>query len=197
MRASWLSISLIAAMSMPGLGQSQLQDRFALTAAQVARALSESGLQTTEEQVSLLTRVVATESSPALDVLSVEPFGIQPLAEHSRTRSRVKLACHQRGKCLPFYAIVSGAEPVAGPAATPSSASALTGNVMFNSKSEITMRAGTHATLVMDDNRSHIQVAVISLENGMAGHRIRVSSPDHKQVYFGEVVSASLLKGSF
>jgi hypothetical protein len=182
---------------MPGLGQSQLQDRFALTAAQVARALSESGMQTTEEQVSLLTRVVATESSPVLDVLSVEPLGKQPMADHSRTRSRVKLACRQRGKCLPFYAIVSGSEPTPGPAATPSSAAPVSGNMMFNPKSEITMRAGTHATLVMDDDRSHIQVAVISLENGMAGHRIRVSSPDHKQVYFGEVVSASLLKGSF
>jgi hypothetical protein len=197
MRATWLSISLMTAMTMPGLGQSQLQDRFALTAGEVARALSESGMQTAEEQVSLLTRVVATESSPALDILSVEPLGKQPMGDHSRTRSRVKLACHQPGKCLPFYAIVSGSEPTAGSAATPSSASAVTGNMMFNPRSEITMRAGTHATLVLDDDRSHIQVAVISLENGMAGHRIRVSSPDHKQVYFGEVVSASLLKGSF
>jgi hypothetical protein len=197
MNASWLSISLMTAMSLPGLGQSQLQDRFALTAGQVARALSESGMQTTEEQVSLLTRVVATENSPALDVLSVEPLGKQPLAEHSPTRSRVKLACHQRGKCLPFYAIVSGSEPASGSAPTLSSASPVTGNTMFNPKSEITMRAGAHATLVMDDDRSHIQVAVISLESGMTGHRIRVSSPDHKQVYFGEVVSASLLKGSF
>jgi flagella basal body P-ring formation protein FlgA len=59
------------------------------------------------------------------------------------------------------------------------------------------MRAGAHATLVMDDARSHIQVAVISLENGIAGHRIRVASLDHKQVYVAEVVSANLLKRSF
>jgi hypothetical protein len=195
MRASWLSISWMVAMSMIGLGQSQLQDRFALTAGQVARALSESGIQTTEEQVSLLTRVVATKSSPALDILSVDLLGKRPM--DSRARSRVKLGCHQPGQCLPFYAIVSGSETTAGSAATSSSASPVTASMMFNPKSEITMRAGTHATLVMDDDRSHIQVAVISLENGMAGHRIRVSSPDHKQVYFGEVVSASLLKGSF
>jgi hypothetical protein len=197
MRARCLSISLMAAMSMPGWGQSQLQDRFALTAGQVARALSESGIQTTEEQVSLLTRVVATESSPALDVLSVEPLGKQSMAEHSPARSRVRLGCHLPGKCLPFYAMVSWSELKAGSATTPSSASPVTGNMMFNLKGEIIMRAGTHATLEMDDDRSRIQVAVISLENGMAGHRIRVSSPDHKQVYFGEVVSASLLKGSF
>jgi hypothetical protein len=182
---------------MPGWGQSQLQDRFALTPGQVARALSGAGMQTTGEQVSLPARVVATEPSPVLDILSVEPLGKGQLAEHSLARSRVKLACHLSARCLPFYAIVSWSEPTAGPAAVVSSASPVTRNMMFNPKSEITMRAGTHATLVMDDDRSHIQVAVISLENGIAGHRIRVSSPDHKQVYFGEVVSASLLKGSF
>lgn len=70
-------------------------------------------------------------------------------------------------------------------------------NMLTTPNNQFTMRAGSRATLVMDDQRSHIQVAVISLQNGMAGHRIRVSSPDHKQVYFGEVVSANLLKGSF
>ena len=79
MTARWLSISLMAAMSMPGWGQSQLQDRFALTAGQVARALSDGGMPTASTQVSLLTRVVATESSPALDVLSVEPVGKQSM----------------------------------------------------------------------------------------------------------------------
>jgi hypothetical protein len=192
MRARWLSISLIAAMSITARGQSQLQERFALTAEQVARALCAGGMQTTEEQVSLLTRVVATEPDPALDILSVEPPGKgQPAHHSSPVRSRVRLACHLPGKCLPFYAIVSSSESTTRPAANTSDLSTL------SSRSEITMRAGTHATLMMDDDRSHIQVAVISLQNGMAGNRIRVSSPDHKQVFFGEVVSASLLKGSF
>jgi hypothetical protein len=184
-------------MSTPGWGQSQLQDRFALTAGQVALALSAGGIQTTERQVSLLTRVVATESSPALDVLSVEPLGRQLVGEHSPTRSRVRMGCHLPGKCLPFYAIVSSVEPPVGLAATASHAVAGINNSMSNAKMDITMRVGTHATLVMDDNRSHIQVAVISLENGIAGHRIHVASPDHKQVYVGEVVNANLLTGSF
>jgi flagella basal body P-ring formation protein FlgA len=60
-----------------------------------------------------------------------------------------------------------------------------------------TIRSGAHATLVMDEERAHIEVAVISLENGMAGQKIRVASPNHKQVYVAEVVSANLLKRSF
>ena len=114
MSARWLSVSLIAAMSMPGWAQSQLQDRFALTPGQVARALSAGGIPATEEQVSLLTRVVATESSPVLDVLSVEPLSKQSMAAHSPARSRVRLGCHLPGKCLPFYAILTGLEPPVG-----------------------------------------------------------------------------------
>jgi hypothetical protein len=178
---------------MPGLAQS----RFALTAGQVARALSAGGIQTREEQVSLLTRVVATESSPALDILSVELLGKQPVAEHSSIGSRVRLGCHLPGRCLPFYAIVSGLEPPVGLAAAASHASAGISNPASKANLDIIMRAGTHATLLMDDNRSHIQVAVITLENGIAGHRIHVASPDHKQVYVGEVVNANLLRGSF
>ena len=156
-----------------------------------------AGIPTTEEQVSLLTRVVATESSPALDVLSVEPLGKQPMAEHSPARSRVRLGCHLPGKCLPFYAIVSGLEPPAGSRPLPPAPPPASTTRCSKANMDITMRAGTHATLVMDDDRSHIQVAVISLENGIAGHRIHVASPDHKQIYVGEVVNANLLRGSF
>jgi hypothetical protein len=191
MRVNWLSISLMAVMSMTGRAQSQLQDRFALTPWQVAQALSDRGIPTRGEQVSLLARVVATKPHPVLDILSVDPSSQGELSPSSPTQSRVKLACHLPGECLPFYAIVSRSQSTPRPATNTSDPSTP------NAKSEIIMRVGTHATLVMDDDRSHIQVAVISLENGMAGHRIRVSSPDHKQVYFGEVVSASLLKGSF
>jgi hypothetical protein len=208
MTARWLPIFLMAAMSVPGWGQSPSRERFPLTERQVARALSERGIQTADEQVSLSARMVATEPEPILDVLSVETLGESPSAKHSQVRSRVKLACRLPGRCLPFYAIVNKPELAGDPATIASttspavssarvSASAAARNAQLNARSDITMRAGTRATLVMDDHRSHIQVTVITLENGIVGHRIRVASPDHKQVYFGEVVTASLLKGSF
>ena len=49
----------------------------------------------------------------------------------------------------------------------------------------------------MDDARAHVELSVVSLENGAAGHKIRVATPDHKQVYLAEVVSANRLKRSF
>jgi hypothetical protein len=195
MKARWIPFLLIATTGVPVSLQAQSPARFALTAPQVARALSDGGIQTTGEQVSLLTRVVATEPSPKLDILAVETLGKGPVAGHS-VRARVKLACHLPGKCLPFYAIVSSPKTVAGSTTVASSAYVF-GNPRVNANSEVTMKVGTRATLLMDDQRAHIQVAVISLENGMVGHRIRVASPDHKQTYVGEVVNARLLRGSF
>jgi hypothetical protein len=192
MTPRWIAVLLMAAMGVAAPAQSRSHDRFPLTAAQVALAVSASGMKTGAENVSLLTRVVATEPEPLLDILSVETLGKGPL-DHSGSRLRIKLACHIPGQCIPFYVIVS----------SPSSTSAVTNTAsalrspVWNAHSEITMRAGTHATLMMDDQRSHIQVAVVSLENGIVGHRIHVASPDHKQMYVGEVVNARLLRGSF
>lgn len=197
MTARWIPFLLMAATGVAVQAQSQSQNRFALTAAQVAFAVSASGMQTTAGHVSLLTRVVATEPEPVLDVLAVETLGKGPLAEQSDVRLRVKLACHIQGKCLPFYAIVSSPPSTAGSANITPKASPTVSNTVWYAHSEITMRAGTHATLIMDDQRSHIQVAVVSLENGIVGHRIHVASPDHKQTYVGEVVNARLLRGSF
>jgi hypothetical protein len=168
-----------------------------LTGQQVAQAIAAKGVGIEEEQVSLLANVVATEPHPALDVLSVQPLGETGTAQPIESRSIVKLACHQPGVCLPFYAVImqlgtSSSDPLGRRGAAARMASEL-----LKPESVITMRAGAHAMLVMNDDRSHIQVSVISLENGAVGHKIRVASPDHKQVYLAEVVNAHLLKRSF
>jgi hypothetical protein len=193
MTAKWIGMLSIAAMSFTGWSQSQLQDRFAITADQVARVVSAGGIEIAGKQVSLLANVVSAEPDPVLDVLSAEPLGDRWSEGHSGTHSWVKLACHTPGACLPFYAVVSWPRESDGRAPDNSSAPP----VALKSNVAITMRAGAHATLVMDDDRAHIQIAVISLENGIAGHKIRVASPDHKQVYVAEVVNAILVRKSF
>ena len=192
MTARWILSLFMAAMGAVQPAPSQSQTRFPLTPAQVARAVSASGMPTAAERVSLLTRVVATEPEPVLDVVSVETLGQGP-RDQSGVRWRVKLACHVPAKCLPFYAIVSSPLSTAG-AANPMAALART---VWSPHREIAMRAGTRATLIIDDQRSRIQIAVISLQNGIVGQRIHVASLDHKETYVAEVVNARLLRGSF
>jgi hypothetical protein len=187
----------MASMSLAGWEQLHAQKRFVLTTRQVAQSLSSSGIRIEEDQVSLLAKVVATDPNPALDILSVAPLDVRSAAEYPEARSRVKMVCHQPTACLPFYVLVRFPKDAAEHEAGVSAAPTTSGSELLKPKELITMRAGTHAMMVMDDGRSHIQVSVISLENGIAGHKIRVASPDHKQIYVAEVVGANLLKRSF
>jgi hypothetical protein len=192
-----MPVLFIVATNLHGWGQSQPKQRFALTVQQIAQTLSEKGIQTSDQQVTMLAKVVASERNPALDVLSVELLDDRSAGQVAEARFRVKMACHLSGRCLPFYAVVKwpvGADEHAG---NPSSGIRLLGNLILNKNAPFTIRSGAHATLVMDDERAHIEVAVVSLENGMAGQKIRVASPDHKQIYVAKVVSAALLRRSF
>jgi hypothetical protein len=195
MTTKWLAALLMTAMSLPVWGQSQ--DRFALTAQQVAQAVSGKGVEIAGEQVSLLAKVVANDPNPQLDLLAVEPLGDRWSGPRSEARTLVKLGCHLPGTCLPFYAIVSWPQGTDNRSLAGSGGFSAAGNLMLKPKASVTIRAGARATLVMDDDRSHIQIAVITLESGMVGHKIRVASPDRKQIYYGEVIGANLLKRSF
>ena len=192
MTAGWIPLVLLTAIGGAQPALSQLRDHFAVSADQVALAVSAGGMPISADHVSLLTHVVATEPEPALDVLSVETLG-GGSPDPSGVRFRVKLACHVAGKCLPFYAIVNSPLLPTGRSKSLPSPS----GTVWTTRNEITMKAGTHAMLLLDDQRSQIQVAVVSLENGVAGHRIHVASLDHKQTYIAEVVNEHLLKGTF
>jgi hypothetical protein len=196
MTAKWMTALLMSAMSLAGWGQpqSEPQGPFAITSHQVAQALSANGIQIEDQQISLLAKVVSTEPAPLLDVLSVQPDEHQPSAKDREARSLVKLACRLPASCLPFYSLVSWPE---GTAPRTLGAALDAPGAVLKAHLGITMRAGAHATLVMNDGRSHIQVAVVSLESGATGQTIRVASPDHKQTYLAEVVSPNLLKGNF
>jgi hypothetical protein len=198
MTVRWISVvALMVALNAPVRGQSKGGARFPLVASGVAQSLSVNGVKIEGQQVSLLAKVVATEPNPMLDVVSVVRLGDRSSNQPSGIRSLVKLACHLPGVCVPFYAIVSWPDGSVGNMAGLLNASDAAGKDALKPSAAFTIRAGAHATMVLDDDRAHIQVAVISLENGVAGHKIRVASPDHKQIYVAEVVSANLLKGSF
>jgi len=195
MTTGWLVAVGAVAMGLTQLSESQV--RFALTAHQVAQALAEKGIQVSDSQVTLVANVVATEALPKLEFLSVAPSGSMLNGVQSEGRTWIRMVCRSRGVCLPFYAIVVEPEGRAANASLVSSIHPLSGGALLEPKSEITMQAGVHATLVLNDQRSQIRVSVISLQKGAAGSRIRVESRDHKQIYIGEVVSSTQLKASF
>jgi hypothetical protein len=146
--------------------------------------------------VTLLARVVSSEPGPELEVLTIEPRKLLKSEAPVEASYMVKLGCQTESACLPFYAVVSQREATAG---------SLIGSTSLVSASRsaklkpdaMTIHAGAHAVLLMDDGNAQIEVAVVSLESGAAGNKIHVTSLDHKQVYLAKVVSATLLTRSF
>jgi len=190
---------LATAISLPVWVNSQTGSRehFEITAQHVAETLSNKGIQIAGLHVSLLAKVVASEPDPDLDVLSVEPLGLRRSAHDAASSYMVKLGCHADGMCLPFYVTASLNQGTASVQAGSPIATIASATASPKANTAVTIRAGAHATLVMYDGDAQIEVAVVSLENGIAGHKIHVASPDHKQIYLAEVVSPTLLTRSF
>lgn len=195
MATRWMAVLLSCGMAASALALSSSEPRppshFEIGVSQVAQLLSQRGVPVANSQVSLLANVVATMPQPALDVASVEAFG-----DRAQGRTLVKLVCREPRVCLPFYAVISSGEVGAGPASIQSVRSVSASLATLKPEAAIAVRAGARATLLMDDERMHIRMVVVAVENGIAGHTIRVASPDHKQFYEAKVIGANLLRRS-
>src|SRR5271155_1198596 len=107
-------ISILVLSSAVALPGATAFGRTPITAAQVANAITGTGMKVSAQQVTLLADVVATTSNPVLQVESVEPWG-----EH---RLRVRLSCASSDQCMPFLVAVHWGDGDAVPsiAKTPS-----------------------------------------------------------------------------
>jgi hypothetical protein len=148
----------------------------------ILKALAQHGFETDPTHVSLLGSVTASDADPLFEVRSVQPLG-------DGGTSSVKFSCLQPSFCLPFYALVRASSLMSA------QSSSLT--IEAATKLPVIMRTGARATLLMDDGRASLQIAVISLGNGALGHIIRVRTPDRKRTYSAEVLNANTLEARF
>jgi hypothetical protein len=159
----------------------------AITAGQVAAAITSAGMTTSADQVVLLTSVVATSSAPVLKVESLEQWGDGEI--------KVRLSCARPEECLPFFVAVRGSQAQA----TPPNVAGHSSPAMLRAKSDsnfFAVRAGSRGVLLLEGGHVHIQLPVICLENGEIGQKVRVTSLDHRQSYTAEVGGDKVLRGS-
>lgn len=173
--------ALIVAIAL-GLPAAMASAQHAITPQQIAAALDSAGMSTTPEQVVLLTDVVATTASPALKFESAELW--------SDRRIKVRLSCVKSDECLPFFVAVQGSQ--AQPVAADSSSAATAAKSAANSPA---IRAGGHATLLLEGDHIHIKLSVVCLESGAIGQTIRVASLDRKLTYLAQVDGDRTLRG--
>jgi hypothetical protein len=178
----FISIAILSAViALPAMAAT---GHDSITKEQVAAAMSGAGMKVSADQVMLLTDVVASTSTPALRVESMERWGTD--------RMRVRLDCAKREDCLPFYVAIhwseAGVASLAAPSAPPAHSKA--------DPSSYVVRAGASVVLMLEGDHIHIRIPVVCLENGAAGQTIRVSSKDHRLTYTAEVVDGNVLKGN-
>ncbi|HEY0759310.1 MAG TPA: hypothetical protein VGD59_08660 [Acidisarcina sp.] len=203
---SWLvTASLAGAITCAAASFDHLPaPRFPVSRATVALALTGAGSPTAPYQVAMLSDVIANREDPTLVVLSISPW--------NGSRTRVELGCRAAVECLPFYVLVTWADRASAEAAVAElgrsaalrqqspvreldpASSRLPDTTAGNATT--VLRAGAHATLAIDADGVHIRLAVVCLEGGPAGSRIRVRSADGRRLYVAEVLDGASLKGT-
>jgi hypothetical protein len=180
--AKFNSIAALVAGAAVALPAAYASGRVAIATDRIASAISAAGLPISPQQVTLLSEVQATTNLPALKVESMERLGDR--------RTMVRLSCATTEQCLPFFVAVRGnnrSEQLPGTTAPTQRAK--------HSSEAVVMHSGSTATLLLDGDRIHIQLAVVCLENGAVGQTIRVASKDRKMTYQAEVVDGTILRG--
>ena len=179
------ALTLSTAVALPLAAEA---GREAITAAQIASAISSAGMNVAAEQVTLLTDVVARTSMPALQVQSMERIG--------EGRMRVRMSCANADECIPFFVMIHLSATSSPSSSTPATRVAVAATTPRQAYNSFTIRAGAAAILLLNGDHVHIKVAVVCLENGSTGQAIRVASQDRRQTYTAEVVDGTTLRGT-
>jgi hypothetical protein len=155
----------------------------------VAAAIRDAGVNVSTEQVALLSDVVARTRAP---VLRVESFGAW-----EGDLAAVRLECLASDECLPFVVTVrrSGTKNTEG-VSVASNPQSLRRSPTDTPKSNLIVRIGSAAVLLLDGGHVHIQLVVICLENGAVGQTIRVTGKGREHTYMAVVGSDGLLRGT-
>jgi|SRR6185437_2480054 len=186
------SAILVAALALL-CSAGPIRDRFAISPERVSSVLQQAGIRAKSAQVEFLSPVSSMAENPQLTVVSV--------ARWREGKLKALLRCRNNRECLPFYVVLHDND-MTGPVSV-NFLNAIQGEFSTKQKTrkrsaeKLLVRGGQRATLIMKNRNLRITLPVLCLENGKRGETIRLSSPDRKQKYTGEVVEAGLLEGNF
>jgi len=186
-------VGILAVASTLACGATSTPDRFAISPGRVSSALQQTGIRVKSSQVEFLSAVNSISEYPQLTVMNVSLW--------RDGDSKALLRCQNNRECLPFYVVLHDSKATAR--ISPNFANTAQGkpNAELKPRQQSAekplVRGGQHATLIIKNRDLRISLPVICLESGKRGETIRLSSPDRKQKYTGEVVEAGLLRGTF
>jgi hypothetical protein len=160
--------------------------KYTISAAEVASAMSSTGINVAPLQVTLLSAAVANAPTPQLRVRSIERW--------NDNRAMVRIECANPAECVPFFVSVrlGAATPTPLSASNPLQVSS---QPRAQPESKYAVRVGTPATLFLDGDHVHIRIAVTCLSNGADGETVRAETADHQKSFVAQVAGNGILRG--
>lgn len=164
-----------------------------LSARPIVQALHDVGIEAESEQVEFVGTVPASDS-----VAGVRITGWRKL---NADTVWVRLMCRRAQDCLPFYILLHPSDRAAIPTVgTPVLASQFAVNQLTPAQKKRTaslVRAGSRAVLLLSNGAAHIRTAVICLESGERGGRIRVRNLATKRILSAQIIDRGLVQAWF
>ncbi|MDR3735509.1 MAG: hypothetical protein P4L10_08245 [Acidobacteriaceae bacterium] len=158
----------------------------------IAVSLNELGDHVGRARITLPGKVFSSSPDPSLSISSIATLHEGDAKKDAEPRSALRMVCRQPSTCVPFYVIVSWPVDLKLIGRHPGVKEMAAATTKVN----VVMHAGSRATLMLDDDRLHIRIMVMSLSDGAAGSSVCVITPDRKQHYVAQIISADLLQGS-
>ena len=193
-RKRWSRVAVAGAVAAFIPASHAQAPRFSITSDQVVAAMRGHAWPVEGVRVTLPAAMTAAVADPKL--------GIEMASMLNAHQARLRIVCRAAAACLPFFATAvwpESAESVAPPSDTNAGSGDRKTPASAGDKNESSaarLRAGTSVTLLLEGERVHIQMQVVSLQGGATGDKVRVATRDRKQTYVAEIVTPTLLKGS-
>ncbi len=179
----WIAaICLIVGWAVVSVQAESKPGRVEIRPEQIRKTLAASGIRLTPEQLELLCTVSATQPSPRLKVVAIDPL--------DAGAARARLQCESTSVCLPFYVVLHW--PTTNDAHAALKAWGDSARTKPQSV-ELLVHNGKLATMIFEGRNVRITQPVLCLQNGSRGQQIRVASEDRQRVWLARVTGKGIV----
>ncbi len=182
---------LAAVLLLPAMDVAAAAEPQFITTDQVVKAMQARQLPVDGVHVDLAAHISATVGEPVLEIQSAVL-----LNPHS---ARLRVGCQVHSECMAFYASAqwpATSQPITMAMLAASAGKPGPGGGGTAVKAVSALRPGSHAVLLIDQDKIHIRLPVICVQGGAAGDKVRVTTANRQQLFEAVILNSDELKGT-
>ncbi len=180
-----------AVLLLPAMDVAAASEPAFITTDGVVKAMQARQLPVDGVHVDLAAHISATVELPVLEIQSAVL-----LNPHS---ARLRVGCQVHSECMAFYASAqwpATSQPISTAMLAASVGRPVPGAGGGAVKAVSALRPGSHAVLLIDQDRIHIRLPVICVQGGAAGDKVKVTTANRQQLFEAVILNNEELKGT-